>query len=186
MWSSSLYHGTGRPKRGGVEKGSDQRSICTVYERFASSQTNGGVVSRATRGRLFREEKQSAHGPFRAQTETEQKSRGLEMDFRFPSSLDYDPRTHQVRVKEERLGRMTSRPKIVNFRGHLVLATTEVAVSFSLVSSSSPLSDGNSSLLDEGGNASQVSQATVELAGYGSVVWPDSISEWLVVGAGLQ
>ena len=29
-------------------------------------------------------------------------------------------------------------------------------------------------------------QATVELAGYGSVVWPDSLSEWLVDGAGLQ
>ena len=27
---------------------------------------------------------------------------------------------------------------------------------------------------------------TVELAGYGSVLWPDSISEWLVDGAGLQ
>ena len=47
-------------------------------------------------------------------------------------------------------------------------------------------SDGNASLLDEGGSASQVPQATVELAGYGSVVWPDSLSEWLVDGAGLQ
>ena len=28
-------------------------------------------------------------------------------------------------------------------------------------------------LLDEGGSASQVPQATVELAGYGSVVWPE-------------
>ena len=42
---------------------------------------------------------------------------------------------------------------------------------------SSPLSDGNSSVLDEGDSESQV---TVELAGYGSVVWPDSLSEWLV------
>ena len=53
-------------------------------------------------------------------------------------------------------------------------------------SSSSRSSDGNSSLLDEGGSASQVPQATVELAGYGSVVWPDSRSEWLVDRAGLQ
>ena len=36
------------------------------------------------------------------------------------------------------------------------------------------------------GSASQVTQASVELAGYGSVVWPDSLSEWLVDGAGLQ
>ena len=41
-------------------------------------------------------------------------------------------------------------------------------------SSSSRSSDGNSSLLDEGGSESQVPQASVELAGYGSVVWPDS------------
>ena len=53
-------------------------------------------------------------------------------------------------------------------------------------SSSSHSSDGNSNLLDEGGSALQVPQATVELAGYGSVVWPDSLSEWLVAGAGLQ
>ena len=45
---------------------------------------------------------------------------------------------------------------------------------------------GNSSLLDEGGSASQVPQANVELAGYGIVVWPDSLSEWLVDRAGLQ
>ena len=53
-------------------------------------------------------------------------------------------------------------------------------------SSSFRWSDGNSSLLDEGGSASQVPQASVELAGYGNVVWPDSLSEWLVGGAGLQ
>ena len=53
-------------------------------------------------------------------------------------------------------------------------------------SSSSRSSDGNSSLLDEGGSASQVPQASVQLAGYGNVVWPDSLSEWLVGGAGLQ
>ena len=53
-------------------------------------------------------------------------------------------------------------------------------------SSSSRSSDGYSSLLDDGGSASQVPQATVELVGYGSVVWPDSLSEWLVDGAGLQ
>ena len=51
---------------------------------------------------------------------------------------------------------------------------------------SSRSSDGNSSLLDEGGSASQVPQASVELAGYGGVVWPDSLSEWLVGGTGLQ
>ena len=55
-----------------------------------------------------------------------------------------------------------------------------------LVSSSSRTSDGNTSLLDEGGSALQVPQATVELVGYGSVVWPDSLSVWLVDGAGLQ
>ena len=55
-----------------------------------------------------------------------------------------------------------------------------------LLLSSSSSSDGNSSLLDEGGSASQVPQASVQLAGYGSVVWPDSLSEWLVDGAGLQ
>ena len=43
-------------------------------------------------------------------------------------------------------------------------------------SSSSRSSDGNSNLLDEGGSASQVPQASSELAGYGSVVWPDSFS----------
>ena len=53
-------------------------------------------------------------------------------------------------------------------------------------SSSSRSSDGNSSLLDEGGSASQVPQASVQLAGYGSVAWPDSLSEWLVDGVGLQ
>ena len=53
-------------------------------------------------------------------------------------------------------------------------------------SSSSRSSDGNSSLLDEGGSASQVPQASLQLAGYRSVVWPGSLSEWLVGGAGLQ
>ena len=53
-------------------------------------------------------------------------------------------------------------------------------------SSFSRSSDGNSSLLDEGGSASQIPPGTVELAGYGSMVWPDSLSEWLVDGAGLQ
>ena len=55
-----------------------------------------------------------------------------------------------------------------------------------IISSSSRSTDGNSSLLNEGGSASQVPQASVELAGHGSVVWPDSLSEWLVDGAGLQ
>ena len=55
-----------------------------------------------------------------------------------------------------------------------------------LLLSSSCSSDGNSSLLNEGGSASQVPQASVELVGYGSVIWPDSLSEWLVDGAGLQ
>ena len=49
-----------------------------------------------------------------------------------------------------------------------------------VISSSSRLSDGNFSLLDEGGSALQVPQASAGLAGYGSVVWPDSLSEWLV------
>ena len=48
-------------------------------------------------------------------------------------------------------------------------------------SSSSCPSDGNSGLLDEGGSASQVPQASIELAGCRSVVWP----EWLVDGAGV-
>ena len=49
-----------------------------------------------------------------------------------------------------------------------------------LLGTSSPRSsDGNASLLDEGGSASQVPQAAVELAVYGSVVWPDSLCEWL-------
>ena len=56
----------------------------------------------------------------------------------------------------------------------------------SLASSSSRSSDGNSSLLNEGGSTSRVPQASVELAGYGNVVWSDSICEWLVDGAGLQ
>ena len=54
------------------------------------------------------------------------------------------------------------------------------------VSSTSRSSDGNSSLLDEGGIGLQVPQASVELEGYVSVVWPDSHSVWLVAGAGLQ
>ena len=54
------------------------------------------------------------------------------------------------------------------------------------VSSSSRSSDGNSSLLDEGGSASQVPQASVQLAGNRNVVWPDSLSEWFIDGAGLQ
>ena len=49
-------------------------------------------------------------------------------------------------------------------------------------SSFSRSSDGNSSLPNEGGSASQVPQASVQLAGYGSAVWPDSLSEWLVDG----
>ena len=52
--------------------------------------------------------------------------------------------------------------------------------------SSSRSSDGNSSLPDEGGSALQVPQASVQLAGYRCVVWPDSLSEWLVGGAELQ
>ena len=43
------------------------------------------------------------------------------------------------------------------------------------LSSSSRSSDGNSSLLDEDGSASQVPQATVELAGYGSVNYPQLV-----------
>ena len=55
-----------------------------------------------------------------------------------------------------------------------------------LETSSSGSSDGNPGLLNEGGSTSQVPQASVELADYGSVVWPDSLSEWLVDGTGLQ
>ena len=36
------------------------------------------------------------------------------------------------------------------------------------------------------GSTSYVPQATVEFAGHGSVVWPDSLSEKLIEGAGLQ
>ena len=67
-----------------------------------------------------------------------------------------------------------------------VLTGTQRRRSGSSSSSSSRSSDGNSGLLDEGGSASQVPQATVKLLGYESVVWPDSLSEWLVDGAGLQ
>ena len=56
----------------------------------------------------------------------------------------------------------------------------------SFFSSFSRSSDRCSSLLDESGSASKVPQASVELVGYGSVVWPDSLSEWLADGAGLQ
>ena len=59
----------------------------------------------------------------------------------------------------------------------LVPTCTASSPSSSPSSSSFHSSGGNSSLLDEGGSASQVPQATVELAGYGSVVWPDSLSE---------
>ena len=55
-----------------------------------------------------------------------------------------------------------------------------------LHSSSSNWSNGNSSLLNEDGSALYVPQATVELAGYGIVVWPDSLCKWLIDGAGLQ
>ena len=65
-------------------------------------------------------------------------------------------------------------------RVNMALVRTEIKTK------SSRSSDGNSSLLNEGGSASQVPQASVELAGYGSVVWPDFLSEWLVDGAGLQ
>ena len=65
-----------------------------------------------------------------------------------------------------------------------VLWDSASRVSFCYISSSSSSSarssDGNSSLLNEGGSASQVPQASVELAGHGSVVWPDSLSEWKV------
>ena len=55
-----------------------------------------------------------------------------------------------------------------------------IQVEYRDTSSSSRSSDGNSSLPNEGGSSSQVPQASVQLAGYGSVVWPDSLSEWLV------
>ena len=42
---------------------------------------------------------------------------------------------------------------------------------------SSLLSYGNFNLLDVSGNTPQVPQAAVEPADYGSVIWPDSLSE---------
>ena len=66
------------------------------------------------------------------------------------------------------------------------LTTVRCQVPCTGSSSSSRSSDGNSSLLNEGDSASQIPQTAVELAGYASVVWPDSLSEWLVDRAGLQ
>ena len=51
-------------------------------------------------------------------------------------------------------------------------------------SSSSHSSEGSANLLNDGGSALQVPQATVELADDRSVVWPDSLSEWFLDGAG--
>ena len=78
------------------------------------------------------------------------------------------------------------RRREVGGEGEGLLFVHVLPLSLVISSSSSSLSDGNSSLLNEGGSTSQVPQATVELAGYGSVVWPDSLSEWLVDRAGLQ
>ena len=70
--------------------------------------------------------------------------------------------------------------------GEITSLMDNLCLSVAACTSSSRSSDGNSSLPDEGGSASQVPQASVQLAGYGSVVWPDSLSEWLVGGAELQ
>ena len=63
-----------------------------------------------------------------------------------------------------------------------------LTVIFTIVYSSfsSRSSAGNSSLLDESGSTSWVLQAAIELADYGSVVWPDSHFGQLIEGAGLQ
>ena len=57
---------------------------------------------------------------------------------------------------------------------------------FRVFSSLSHSSDGNTSLFNGGGSTSYVPQAIEEHAGYGTVVWPDSFSEKLAEGAGLQ
>ena len=53
-----------------------------------------------------------------------------------------------------------------------IFCILQLSLDVSTLSHPSPSrsSDGNSSLLDEGGSASQVPQASVELAGYGCVV----------------
>ena len=60
-------------------------------------------------------------------------------------------------------------PKNLSYVIRILLLTHEPDSTLKSSSSSRP-SDGNSSLLDEGGSASQVPQASVQLAGYGSVV----------------
>ena len=88
------------------------------------------------------------------------------------------------RAHIERLSRATCVTCHVVRRDSSAVQINRVEIAF--ISSSSRSSDGNSSLPDEGGSASQIPQASVQLAGYGSVVWPDSLSEWLVGGAELQ
>ena len=77
-------------------------------------------------------------------------------------------------------------PSPLLYRPRYAESLKSIRPSSSSSSSSSRSSDGNSSLLNEGGSASQVPQASVELAVYWSVVWPYSLSERLVDGAGLQ
>ena len=50
------YHSTGRLKEREVEKGSGRHSTLQGRERSVSNQTNIGTVSRATSGRLLRDE----------------------------------------------------------------------------------------------------------------------------------
>ena len=83
-------------------------------------------------------------------------------------------------------GTLVSSPASLAEAAELEMNSSSSSSSFSFSSSSSRLSDGNSSLHNEGASASQVPQASVEPAGYRSVVWPDSLSEWLVDGSGLQ
>ena len=90
------------------------------------------------------------------------------------------PRSKQAQMHEE----VTCSSLFVIFS--LLSVSTTKAGKTAMSSSSSCSSDGNSSLPDEGGSVSQVPQASVELAGYGSGVWPDSLTEWFVDGAGLQ
>ena len=53
-------------------------------------------------------------------------------------------------------------------------------------SSSSCSSDGNFSLFHKRWQYIVSPTGYLRIAGYGSVVWPDSLSEWLVEGTGPQ
>ena len=59
------HHSTDRLKERGVEKGSGRHSTLQGRERSVFNQTNIGIVSRATLGRLLRDG-WSMYGPFQA------------------------------------------------------------------------------------------------------------------------